>query len=355
MANVYLLVTDLHKSPISKDNRFNYQSEVAVAEKEIISNIEKYKSRGNTVYLIFLGDIVDRGIKDSDQAMKVKNEVAFICSKAKQCFTVLGNHEKSFAKGNPFWHLVKDVQSTKINRAEANTLKGKGKSNILNIVDKLVDGEVEFIFNHHSLGISPASKDKISIGLVHQPIVFREILDEAKLKNRELFELDENIMENEYNYVYLERRGELVSNYNYMFLAHLHKLYGVWNVDDCEMNFLSSLGRPNCTEVLDNFLERDIPAVIVDNGKFIGIEHNKFNLPSRKISVNEAIVKSVSERYQRNKKLNEIKGTKLYNENPVDNVKLAVGEELASVIIDAIIRNEEDPVYEEIKYYGRNL
>ena len=53
---------------------------------------------------------------------------------------------------------------------------------------------------------------------------------------------------------------------------------------------LASLGRTNETEVQDTFLERNLPAILFLDGKFIGVEDNKFDLPSRAECINEAVV-----------------------------------------------------------------
>lgn len=348
MANVYLIVSDLHKSPNRKKNRFDYGNEIYQVELEIMRLIKHYRFSGNKVYLIFLGDLFDRGIKDSDSAMGSLNEASYLCSKADGSYSVVGNHEKTYKKGNPFWHLVKSVDSSKLNANNNGLVLAKGKSSTVKIIDRLEDGEVEFIFNHHGVGVSNAKKGKVSIGLFHQDIVFREILDEAKMKNRKLFELDESTMKDKYDFSYIDRDDGILSNYNYCFFAHMHKLYGTWNMDNCTLVYLASLGRPNHTEVQENFLERIIPAIVVNDGVLDRVDYNKFDLASRVSSVNEVAVTKASIEYERVKEVRSRSTSQALSSDPIENIKIMLNSDKSSKIIDSILSDISDPLLDQI-------
>ena len=73
--NVYLLVTDLHKSAKTPANRKNYPKEIKFVENKINGLINKYKSEGYSVNLIWLGDIFHRSYRSPDISMTDKNDM----------------------------------------------------------------------------------------------------------------------------------------------------------------------------------------------------------------------------------------------------------------------------------------
>ena len=86
------------------------------------------------------------------------------------------------------------------------------------------------------------------------------------------------------------------------------------------LQYLASLGRPNRTEVNDNFLERDIPAVIVTDGKLERIEHNKFSLLTEEECVRQDIVELQKEKYEHIKVHRSIQGYNPTEDEPITNI-----------------------------------
>ena len=351
--NVYLLVTDLHKSPRTPANRKNYPKEIKVVENKIDELINQYKSKGYSVNLIWLGDIFHRSYRSPDVSMSDKSDIALLCSKADKCYSVLGNHEETYEKDNPFWHLVKNIKSNKLtNIMSYRNWRPKGTMAFIDIVDRIEDGEVEFLFNHYSTDIIVPTPNKVSIGLFHKPIVFREILDDAKNNNRKMFELSEEEMISEYNYTYLNDDNYL-NGYQICYFGHNHLLYGNWNNNGVRYCYLGSLGRTNHIEVQNDFLERTIPAVIVENGKLEDICEHKFTLPNREECVKEEVVIKNKVLYESNKERRKIKEYKGYSDDPIKNIKDSfLGNEyqyhIISNIIETTLEGNNDIIYETL-------
>ena len=60
--NVYLLISDMHRSARKNVNRVDYQHEIDAVDKHIAECIKRYS--GSNVNLIFLGDLYDRGYRE---------------------------------------------------------------------------------------------------------------------------------------------------------------------------------------------------------------------------------------------------------------------------------------------------
>lgn len=284
----YLIITDLHLSGSNLRGRYDYLKEVSYVISKIIELGNKYRAEGYTeVNLIFLGDIVDRSYKDLTKGIYTNNIFVAFLNIFNNMFSVVGNHELSYYTDNPFWTLMESISSNKIETIKNKTWQPQGFIQLINVVDRLECGDVVFHFNHSNVGISVPEKDKINIGLFHQDIIAKAITEEMKNQfGMDIFEVQPRYFD----------KTSVLYGYDYAFFGHMHKVYGHWTyICDStkyktELFYLASLGRTNHTEVSNNFLERDIPAVILENDKFARIEHNKFNLMTREECVKEEIV-----------------------------------------------------------------
>ena len=234
---------------------------------------------------------------------------------------VVGNHEFSYYRDNPFWTLFQNLESDKIKEVISKSWEPAGLLDLVRVVDILEDGEVCFHFNHHPCKIGLPKPNKINIGLFHKDLCCKAIIDDMKM-NLGLDIWDEHMLNFD--------KSRLLDGYDYAFFGHMHKIYGVWNFTNDVSNYktvlyyLASLNRPNHSEVQNNFLERNIPAVIVDNGKFIGVEDNKFNIKRREESVNDLIVKQQQEVYQERKERKELVTYLPETDNPIANIQVAL-------------------------------
>lgn len=352
MKTVYLFISDLHLSEKNKSSRLDYEREINHVCKIIVKTANKYIENDYRVIGIWIGDLIDRGFRSVDKALKSYQYLEAVMSVFDANFICLGNHEKTYSKNNPFWFLVNSVDSEILKSSDAKIAKGvspKGLFNKVFIRDKIVDGEIEILFNHYASGIQSPDRQKISIGVFHQDIVFREVMDDAKEKLESLFELPKEEMEKNYGYTYLESSPILVG-YNYCFFGHNHKLYGTWKNDDgCILQYLASLGRTNVTEVNNLFLERDIPAMIVEDGVFIREEHNTFELLSRELCIDENSVNNNKKSYKYLKERNKFKSYKSLSEDPIESLLLNLNDDTNKSIILNILDDKDDIVFSDLK------
>ena len=142
--------------------------------------------------------------------------------------------------------------------------------------------------------------------------------------------------------------NELLELYDACFFAHHHKLYGCWNVTtnsghSCMIEHLASLGRPNVSEVDDNFLERDIPAVIIKNNVFSEIQHNFITLPDRSSCVKEEVVKEKQQSYERVKAMKAAINYVPDTDDPIKNIQTAImGDPLSAKIVAELLHSNVD-------------
>lgn len=314
---VYLVITDLHISYKNKDNRYNYLQEVEYCVNKIIRTAKQYTDKGCTVKLVFLGDIVDDSYKDMVRAIWLNNIFVFLRKKY-EIYVTLGNHEFSFYKDNPFWSLLCEIKSEKIKSVITHTWQPTGLFQLVEVVDTIEDGNVVLNFNHYPTRNNIPKPNKINIGFFHKDYAPKAVVDDMKMN----FKLD--VWD---GHIHNFENTTLLDGYDYAFFGHLHKVYGTWTFVNDNTNFktvlyyLASLGRPNHTEVQDNFLERNIPAIVIEDGKFSHIEDNKFNLIDRRNAVKEDVVKNQQEIYQAKKESKAMVDYKPLSDNPITNIQ----------------------------------
>lgn len=319
-SNVYLLVTDLHWKESSFEGRLNYKSEMDMILNKIYSLVLKYKDMGKKVYLLFMGDIYHNSFKSASKGAVFNNLMILLQESCDGVYSVLGNHEITYYEENPFWTLLTKVDSEKVMGLIHKIWSPTGVRDTISVVDELVDGDVRFVFNHYAMPVTiPAIDGKTNIGLFHIDLYAKAIVEDMKMNmGLDVFEHDP---------VYFDG-SRVLYGYDYAYFGHMHKLYGMWDyICDStgyktKLHYLASLGRTNVTEIMDSFLERDIPAIHVTNGKLELVESNKFNLPSREESVNERLVERNKEVYLLTKeKRNAKKYYVATSDDPIQNLR----------------------------------
>lgn len=318
----YLVISDLHFSDKQNNNRYNYNKEILDAVNKLINIITKYRRDNYNVKLLYLGDLIDRSYKDVFKAIWVNNLFIHLNKYVQGSYVTLGNHEFSFYTNNPFWTLVRNVESERVKSCLSKSWAPQGLFDVVHIVDTLQDGNVVFHFNHHPTPVSKPLAQKTNIGLFHKDYAPKGVIAESEQQYKldiwsEPIELIDNT--------------SILDGYHYAFFGHNHKLYGTWYYTSDKSGWstwlyhLASLGRPNHTEVNNNFLERNIPAVIVEDGEFIKVEDNKFDLLARDICVNEEVVEKRKEVYEATKEAKHYKEETLgsigVSDNPIENIK----------------------------------
>lgn len=340
MRNVYLLITDMHRSDSIKENRISYRSELLFVDKQIFKLLQEYRSYGYNANIVFMGDLFHSGYKNVSLAAEDINVMNAYSSYCDKIYSLVGNHELTYYSSNIFYSLFYEMGSDRVKGIQNKIWVPKGSFQIINIVDRIVDGDTVIHFNHYGTGIDPVICGCVNVGLFHQDLASSEIIEDMESRFNEKFY---GIKE-----VSLEQSSDL-EGYDYCFFAHMHKIYGLWEMEvhgkTIMLQYLASLGRPNYTEVNDRFLERDIPCVVVDDGKFAGIEHHYFILPGYDECINTEKVFEDKKKYMVQKERNEIrKGIELIDD-PIKDLILKSSESRRRIINDLI--NGTDPALEQ--------
>lgn len=319
MKNAYVVVTDTHIiNRMLTQSRENYAMELDCVKKRLVELIREFKESGHSVRLLFLGDIFHRGYVDPIAATTDNNFLVLLSSMTDGMYTVIGNHELSYVKNNPFYTLLKRIESKKINKLKTRAADPKGVLQIMEVVDELEDGEVKFSFNHYGCGIAAPEEGRVNIGLFHQDLICKEILEDVERR------FGHDVWSS-------GTRGlEVFQGYQYCFLGHMHQAYGIYAAGEGKnqvvLYYLASLGRTNHGEVRNDFLERNLPVVVVEDGKFCKIVDNFFNLPRREECIKEVKVKETQEVYKKQKFNREVRNYVASSDDPV----LRVAEQLSS-------------------------
>lgn len=339
MKNVYIIITDTHFSGKSKSNRYSYQYETDLVKKEIDRLGIEYLNKGYNPIAVFIGDIYDNSFKSPTASMLEQDDMTNRRKIFKKMFSVFGNHELNFAKDNPFWVLV-SKDSVKVNNKPSIKYKPLGTSGVIEVVDRLIDGNVVLNFNHYSSDILIPVEGKINIGLFHQNIVCSPAINSAVNRGLNPYKTSAIMLDS----------NDVLKEYDYSFFGHYHKYYGKWEIDNGRLiYYLGSLGRPNHEEVANNFLERNIPAIIVEDGEFIGIEDNIITLLNRESSVDDIKVVEQQKKRKKVKEKKELVDLDVCLGSIVDSVKETFNDPFYDLIIDNIIEGNLDDYYLTLK------
>ena len=330
----WLVVSDLHLYYKNFANRKNYAVELSSVKMYCWSLAEKYKQAGwDSVNLLLLGDVFHRGYQSTFSAV---NDSAFFFNwsyRLGKVYSVIGNHELHYWPENPFFALVDEIKSEKLKHLRADVWTPVGTLPIINVVDRLECGDVVFHFNHWGTPINTPEPGKVNVGLFHQEIVGRQVLSAAEM----LFG----------NGVFVKQCSTLeeTRGYQYCFFGHLHKMYGIYRTEEGGLLcYLASFGRTNSGEVNDKFLERRIPVVKVEGGRFVGIDDNQFFLGGRKEVLDTRAVEKAAEKYEIQKEQKLARQSVVAGDDPVTNMREYFAENrFAALILDGLLEGETDP------------
>lgn len=321
MKNAYHILSDVHFA-WRKESRKNYTEEVLLVFDKLHEIITKNEEKGYNNILILLGDFFDRGFPDANDAMMALEFCKMIFDKFDQVYAVVGNHELTYYKNNPFWFMVSKLEDVALVKEYTKINQPKGFFNYINIKDCHRDGEVSFLFNHFGTSIKNIIPEcKVNIGLFHQNIGSKDI--------PEIWGAYEDI-----------ENSSVLQPYDYLFLGHIHSnsYYGKYSLSSGGIAYyLSSLVRTSVADIDDDYLERNIPVIKVNDGHFECIEDNFFYLMKRKDCIIEEIVKAnqiAREKLQKRKEIfsSEIEGSTLY-ELALTNAKVAKVDSLFNLLL----------------------
>lgn len=339
--HAYLIISDLHDFCKNLDNRIDYPGEISEIKEHILRIGMEYAEKGYTVNAILLGDINNRSYPNVNGAVLNNNYWIAANELFNRIYNVLGNHETTYYTSNPFFTLLNSMESDKVKSIYNKVWKPIGIFDVFHVIDKLEDGDVAFHFNHYGCPITYPDKSKFNIGLFHTDFVFSEIAKASE----DAYHMDAFI-----THSISAENNELLDLYDICFFAHHHKLYGCWNIqtdkgNNCHVYHLASLGRPNVTEVSDNFLERNIPVVLVEDNKFKTVEDNKITLRSRAQCVLEDVVELNHKAYERTKALRIAEDYAPIADDPVKNLQTFCADNpYLTELLDGLLVNDKDEI-----------
>lgn len=338
--NAWLVIPDLHLWHKNISSRVDYVGEMKAVREDIERIAIKYRQQNfEKVNMLLLGDIFHRSYQNT---FSTGYDVMFFVMWREvlgDIYSVIGNHELHYYSANPFFTLVSEIESKKIHDTCSEVWTPRGLLPIIRVPDVVIDGDVIFHFNHFGTSINRPENNKINIGLFHQELVDYKIVREMEAK------LGEKVFSNPIEF----ENFNGLDGYQYCFFGHLHKVYGMYKGDNTVLYYLGSLGRTNAGEVNDNFLERCIPAILVDNGKFLCVEENKITLPSRAKCVKEDVVKKSKEWYEQAKIVKAARNYEVTNDDPVQGLREYFVDDPVSIkIINGLLNANVDDVGESL-------
>ena len=290
--------------------------------QNIINNILDLLKILNNPTVIFIGDIVHQGIKNTEDSYFIHDFFRLVYHFTNgKVYSVVGNHEISYRKNNPFWGVA-DIKSDYVNNIIRHSYNVEQP--LLTVVDDMIIGDMQYSFGHYGRKYSycykPDDNAKYVTLLSHNSLLTKEISDYMHDKNIDLKEQYVNIMD-------LRNLGSIPNTplLKFVYVGHMHLAHGIFeveeNINDVPYNFtlhyLASLGRTSHLEYT-NDLERNIPIHAIRNGKFVDEKFHKIILPPRELSVDERVVLENKESYDR---LRQHRKLKKINTTTVDLIK----------------------------------
>lgn len=285
--------------------------EMVADNAKICTEILQLLQKSHNPTVIFMGDIVHRGIKNTEDAYPIEDFFRAVSLYTNgRVFSVVGNHELTYRRNNPFWGVAM-IQSNYIKSIVKQTYSIEHP--LIGVVDDIIIGDMQYSFGHYGrvYGGSYSSPDKVKYItlLTHNSLLTNEITQYMKNKGNDLQEQYLKMRE-------LRQEGSLplTTLLKYVYVGHLHKAHGVFNVEEniCGLKFkfylryLASLGRTNHGEYTDD-LERQLPIHVIRDGKFVEEKFHTILLTSREVSVDERVVLENREGYERQKQVRELK------------------------------------------------
>lgn len=351
----FVVVTDMHENYKTSNNRISYENEMQVVRSKIIRTVTDYKKQGYDTYVLFLGDIFTMGYREVFKATAANNFFILLRNQCDGMFSVIGNHELTYYAGNPFYTLVKEMNSERLLRSSAKIFQPKGLMPVIDVVDRICAGDTVIHFNHYNTGVEKAEDGKVNVGLFHQSIVCKEILDK----------MDQRLNDSNYGVTPVDfDNSSLFDGFTYCFFGHMHKVYGTFKYqsdfmqEPVTLQYLASLGRPNRTEVNNAFLERDVPVILVENGKYQGVKTSPFYLLPEEDCIKFDVVDKEKEKYEKVKERKIIKNYNPITDEPVKNlVDRCAGDASMSDLLNGLltgdpIKAEQDLKQKTLKYLG---
>lgn len=313
--NKYLIVPDLHIWYKNISCRKDYLGEIEEALNSIMMHITEDPTINN---VILSGDIYHRGFNDLDSSRPIKkywSELKHLLNNRKgELYSVIGNHEFSYSRNNPFW-LQDDV--------------------IFKTPEDIIDNGVHiYLESYHSKKSIREFRDKVQadVCVTHNEVLPPEMADFIRKESGRR--------------IFTSNKCTSFSRYDVqaLFVGHMHQIVDTFMVNDegknFEVQYLGSIGRTSVEEVSNDFRFRSLPIVEVgiDNDGEVG--DGKIRITQMPLELREYHETVISEQVEKNRKIRntqkEMKELKLQRvtDDPVEEFKREFNSSEVNDIID---------------------
>lgn len=222
----FYIIPDTHFWDKNLANRNDYLEECANIYDFLLKMLSSPNDNIEKIYIIFLGDIFhNKFTKDTNYNAWIQN-LLILRSKCNGIFSVVGNHELTYAAHNPFWGLLNEIESTVVKNLGCSAM---GKLQIIRIPDYLDIFNYRLNFNHYGSGIANV-KDSHNILLCHNYWMSSEIINSLKITG----EFQTNLNYLKYNTI---QDGCALQYFEEAFFGHNHMLIGDYNFKWANENF----------------------------------------------------------------------------------------------------------------------
>lgn len=313
--NKYMIIPDLHYWYKNISCRKDYLGEIDEALNNIFMIIASDETINN---VILAGDIYHRGFNDLDSSRAIKRYWSelkhMLNSRGGELYAVIGNHEFSFSKNNPFW-LQDDV--------------------IFKTPEDIFDNGVHFYLeSYHSKKSIREFRDKVDANIC---ITHNEVLPP---------EMAEFVRRESGRRVFTSNKCTSFSRYNVdaLFVGHMHQVVDTFMVNDegrnFEVQYLGSIGRTSVEEISNDFRQRNLPVVEVGIDKDGNEGKGLFTVTQMLLELREYHETVISEQVEKSRKVREkqkeMRELKLQKvtDDPIEEFKREVNSSTISDIVD---------------------
>lgn len=310
----YAIIPEPHIWDKNISSRKDYVGEIKCYMRETREHILALKEQCDHLTLIWIGDIFHKNFTNMDEFGFWLMWFLETRAMVDEQYSVIGNHEISYYRDNPFWHLVSNLEAPSLSAMSGKTIHPRGKQPIIRVVDKISDGKWDIYLNHFGIFHQP-DKPTNNIGLFHSSI----IEDEIARTLREKYNRDP--LEHFIDHSYIRRTSPFF-NYDYADVGHMHRAFGLFTLEypngsSTRLRYLGSTGRTNSKEVDDNDLDRVLPVYTIVDGDTLTFEEIPMRLWSRLESINETKVKEQTEKSEKLAEKREYRRSTTLLEDPM--------------------------------------
>lgn len=317
MSKCVMIVPDLHAWDKSVSSFNNYVMEVKGYFSKIRLEIIKMYNEGVEITLVIGGDFFERSFTNFREGMYWNNTMLEVRGFVERIVAVLGNHEMTYSKDNPFWHLVQNIDSEFLkNNYNLTTFSSLP---IIEMVDTLELGAGTLLHMGHygrkKITLTEEQKLKKNILVTHNDVVMPVVCEVLKRRGQDLLE----------KYIQYENAESWIGQFDEVYVAHMHSAYSTFMMQSergiTRINWIASLGRPNSRDVRDTDLERTIHKLwYTETGEYVTDDSFKIQLLNRVEALNLAKVEENQKAYQDRKEIKEYKRLVDSTKNPFHNL-----------------------------------